>query len=83
MCKLRLKPNQLRCHGDSIICITPMETSKSQMYYVLQQLKEDIPKVVIKVFVLIDIQYGLTLAFWDFYAYNLNMFMILTLSNTF
>ncbi len=36
-------------HGDSVVCINPTETSKSSMYYVLQQLKEEIPKVVIKV----------------------------------
>merc|ERR1712150_306833 len=46
--KLRIKPKDLRAHGDSIICVTPTESNKSSMYYVLQQLKSDLPKVVIK-----------------------------------
>ncbi|XP_064623865.1 DNA-directed RNA polymerase III subunit RPC1-like [Lineus longissimus] len=46
--KLRIKPGQIRCHNDNIICVEPVETSKSSMYYVMQQLKETLPKVVIK-----------------------------------
>ena len=40
---------QIRLHGDTVVCIQPVETSKSSMYYVLQALKQDLPKVVIKV----------------------------------
>ena len=50
--KLRIKRNHIRAHGDSIICVTPVESNKSSMYYVLQQLKSDLPKVVIKVITL-------------------------------
>ncbi|XP_013420118.1 DNA-directed RNA polymerase III subunit RPC1 isoform X2 [Lingula anatina] len=46
--KLKVKPQQIQLHGDAILCITPQETNKSSMYYVLQQLKADIPKVIIK-----------------------------------
>ena len=48
--KLRLKPNQIRIHSDAALSIVPVETSKSSMYYILQQLKETVPKVVIKVY---------------------------------
>ena len=44
-----LVQQNVRIHGEAIVCVSPVETSKSSMYYVLQQLKEDLPKVVIKV----------------------------------
>ncbi|KAK2152800.1 hypothetical protein LSH36_317g01042 [Paralvinella palmiformis] len=46
--KLRLKSNQIRIHSSAALSIVPMETSKSSMYFILQQLKETVPKVVIK-----------------------------------
>jgi DNA-directed RNA polymerase III subunit RPC1 len=48
MSKLRIKPQNARIHGDAVICVEPTETSKSSLYYVLQMLKEELPKVVIK-----------------------------------
>ena len=38
-------------HGESILRVIPKETKKSSAYYVMQQLKEDLPKIVIKVLV--------------------------------
>ncbi|KAK2176857.1 hypothetical protein NP493_625g00001 [Ridgeia piscesae] len=46
--KLRVKAQHIRLHGDSVICVEAVESNKSAMYYVLQQLKEDLPKVIIK-----------------------------------
>lgn len=43
--KLRVKPGDVVVHGEAIVCVTPRENSKSSMYYVLQFLKEDLPKV--------------------------------------
>ena len=40
---------QINLHGQSVICVTPVETAKSGMYYVMQQLKADLPKVIVKV----------------------------------
>ena len=37
------------CHGNSIICIKPSESSKSSMFFTLQHLKQSISAVVIKV----------------------------------
>jgi len=48
MSKLKIKPNHIDCHGNSIICIKPNETSKSSMFYVLQHLKQYVPGVVVK-----------------------------------
>lgn len=45
MSKLRVKPGDVAVHGEAVVCITPRENSKSSMYYVLQFLKEDLPKV--------------------------------------
>lgn len=36
-------------HAENVICVEPAETTKSSMYYVLQQMKQDLPKVPIKV----------------------------------
>ncbi|XP_070543488.1 DNA-directed RNA polymerase III subunit RPC1-like [Ptychodera flava] len=46
--KLRIKPQDIDLHGDSLILVHPVESSKSSMYYVLQSLKESLPSVVIQ-----------------------------------
>lgn len=43
--KLRVKPGDVAVHGEAVVCVTPRANSKSSMYYVLQFLKEDLPKV--------------------------------------
>uniref|UniRef100_A0A8D0VY18 DNA-directed RNA polymerase subunit n=2 Tax=Sus scrofa TaxID=9823 RepID=A0A8D0VY18_PIG len=48
MSKLRVKPGDVAVHGEAVVCVTPRENSKSSMYYVLQFLKEDLPKVVVQ-----------------------------------
>lgn len=45
MSRLRVKPGDVAVHGEAVLCVTPRENSKSSMYYVLQFLKEDLPKV--------------------------------------
>lgn len=45
MSKLRVKPGDVAVHGEAVVCVAPRENSKSSMYYVLQFLKEDLPKV--------------------------------------
>ena len=47
--KMRIKPGRIQVLSDCIICVQPAETTKSSMYYVLQQMKQDLPKVPIKV----------------------------------
>lgn len=34
-------------HGEAVVCVSPRENNKSSMYYVLQSLKEELPKVII------------------------------------
>lgn len=46
--KLRVKPGDIAVHGEAVVCVTPRENSKSSMYYVLQSLKEELPKVKTK-----------------------------------
>lgn len=46
--KLRVKPGDVAVHGEAVVCVTPRENSKSSMYYVLQSLKEELPKVKTK-----------------------------------
>uniref|UniRef100_A0A4W3H8T6 DNA-directed RNA polymerase subunit n=1 Tax=Callorhinchus milii TaxID=7868 RepID=A0A4W3H8T6_CALMI len=46
--KLRVKPGDVAVHGEAVVCVTPRENSKSSMYYVLQYLKEDLPKIVVQ-----------------------------------
>ena len=46
--KLRVKPKDIETAGDDIITIHPVENTKSSFYYVLQQLKEKLPSVVVK-----------------------------------
>lgn len=46
MSKLRVKPGDIAVHGEAVVCVSPRENSKSSMYYVLQSLKEELPKVV-------------------------------------
>lgn len=48
MSKLRVKPGDIAVHGEAVVCVSPRENSKSSMYYVLQSLKEELPKVRIK-----------------------------------
>nr|XP_042140361.1 DNA-directed RNA polymerase III subunit RPC1-like isoform X1 [Peromyscus maniculatus bairdii]XP_042140363.1 DNA-directed RNA polymerase III subunit RPC1-like isoform X1 [Peromyscus maniculatus bairdii]XP_042140364.1 DNA-directed RNA polymerase III subunit RPC1-like isoform X1 [Peromyscus maniculatus bairdii] len=43
--KLQVKPGDVAVHGEAVVCVTPRENSKSSMYYVLQFLKKDLPKV--------------------------------------
>lgn len=45
MSKLRVKPGDIAVHGEAVVCVSPRENSKSSMYYVLQSLKEELPKV--------------------------------------
>ncbi|KAM6105196.1 LOW QUALITY PROTEIN: DNA-directed RNA polymerase III subunit RPC1 [Pterocles gutturalis] len=45
--KLRVKPGDVAVHGEAVVC-DPRENSKSSMYYVLQSLKEELPKVVVQ-----------------------------------
>ncbi|XP_075697917.1 DNA-directed RNA polymerase III subunit RPC1 isoform X1 [Rhinoderma darwinii] len=48
MSKLRVKPKDIAVHGEAVLCVTPRENNKSSMYYVLQTLKEELPKVVVQ-----------------------------------
>ena len=48
MSKLRVKPGDVAVHGEAEVWVTPRENSKSSMYYVLQFLKEDLPKVSLR-----------------------------------
>ncbi|XP_075466474.1 DNA-directed RNA polymerase III subunit RPC1 isoform X1 [Ascaphus truei] len=48
MSKLRVKPGDIAVHGEAVVCVTPRENSKSSMYYVLQTLKGELPKVVVQ-----------------------------------
>ncbi|KAG7254630.1 hypothetical protein CRUP_012384, partial [Coryphaenoides rupestris] len=48
MSKLRVKPGDIAVHGEAVVCVSPQENSKSSMYYVLQTLKEELPKVVVQ-----------------------------------
>lgn len=47
MSKLRVKPSDIAVHGEAVVCVSPRENNKSSMYYVLQSLKEELPKVKI------------------------------------
>ncbi|KAA0724836.1 DNA-directed RNA polymerase III subunit RPC1 [Triplophysa tibetana] len=46
--KLRVKPGDIAVHGEAVVCVSPRENSKSSMYYVLQTLKQLLPKVVVQ-----------------------------------
>ncbi|XP_072312069.1 DNA-directed RNA polymerase III subunit RPC1 isoform X2 [Eucyclogobius newberryi] len=48
MSKLKVKPADIAVHGEAVVCVSPKENSKSSMYYVLQTLKGDLPKVVVQ-----------------------------------
>ncbi|KAG5855741.1 DNA-directed RNA polymerase III subunit RPC1 [Anguilla anguilla] len=48
MSKLRVKPGDIAVHGEAVVCVSPRENSKSSMYYVLQSLKEELPKIVVQ-----------------------------------
>ncbi|XP_028287346.1 DNA-directed RNA polymerase III subunit RPC1 isoform X1 [Parambassis ranga] len=48
MSKLRVKPGDIAVHGEAVVCVSPRENNKSSMYYVLQSLKEDLPKIVVQ-----------------------------------
>lgn len=45
MSKLRVKPGDIAVHGEAVVCVSPRENNKSSMYYVLQSLKGELPKV--------------------------------------
>ena len=45
---LRVKPKDIETAGEDILTIHPVENTKSSFYYVLQQLKEKLPLVVVK-----------------------------------
>lgn len=46
--KLKLKPQQVTALSKSELCIYPSESSKSSLHYTMQQLKSDLPNVLIK-----------------------------------
>jgi len=46
--KLKLKPQQVTVLSKSELCIYPSESSKSSLHYTMQQLKTDLPDVLIK-----------------------------------
>lgn len=48
MSKLRVKPGDIAVHGEAVVCVSPRENNKSSMYYVLQSLKEELPKVRVR-----------------------------------
>uniref|UniRef100_G3NCF2 DNA-directed RNA polymerase subunit n=1 Tax=Gasterosteus aculeatus aculeatus TaxID=481459 RepID=G3NCF2_GASAC len=48
MSKLRVKPGDIAVHGEAVVCVSPRENNKSSMYYVLQSLKQELPKVVVQ-----------------------------------
>ncbi|XP_053306455.1 DNA-directed RNA polymerase III subunit RPC1 isoform X2 [Spea bombifrons] len=48
MSKLRVKSGDIAVHGEAVVCVTPRENNKSSMYYVLQSLKQELPKVVVQ-----------------------------------
>ncbi|XP_061665680.1 DNA-directed RNA polymerase III subunit RPC1 [Syngnathoides biaculeatus] len=48
MSKLRVKPGDIAVHGEAVVCVSPRESSKSSMYYVMQSLKAELPKVVVQ-----------------------------------
>lgn len=45
MSKLRVKPGDIAVHGEAVVCVSPRENNKSSMYYVMQSLKGELPKV--------------------------------------
>lgn len=47
--KLKVKPNQVVVLNKAMLCVHPIENNKSTMHYVMQQLKNDLPSVLIKV----------------------------------
>ncbi|XP_077482360.1 DNA-directed RNA polymerase III subunit RPC1 isoform X1 [Stigmatopora argus] len=48
MSKLRVKPGDIAVHGEAVVCVSPKENNKSSMYYVMQSLKGELPKVVVQ-----------------------------------
>ena len=47
--KLKVKENCIEVISSGIIIVRPPPSNKSSLYHVLQNLKEQLPKVVIKV----------------------------------
>ena len=43
----------MKVHGDAVLSVKPVETAKSCQYFIIKQLMEDLPKVVIKVFTIL------------------------------
>ncbi len=54
--KLKIKPNFVVVVSETIITVKPAPSAKSSMYHVMQHLKEELPKVVIKVRLLISFE---------------------------
>ncbi|KAL5018248.1 hypothetical protein ScPMuIL_003970 [Solemya velum] len=46
--KFKIKHQNVHIHSEAVLTVHPVETSKSSMYYVLQQLKKELPKIMIK-----------------------------------
>ncbi|KAK4005662.1 hypothetical protein OUZ56_010705 [Daphnia magna] len=47
-CKLKIKPSYIKVVSETIVIVKPAPTAKSSMYHVMQNLKEQRPKIVIK-----------------------------------
>lgn len=47
--KLKVKENCIEVISSGMIVVRPPASNKSSVYYVMQHLKEELPKVVIKV----------------------------------
>ncbi|XP_071130930.1 DNA-directed RNA polymerase III subunit RPC1-like [Mytilus edulis] len=46
--KLKVKAQHVKIQSEAVITVHPQESSKSSMYYILQFLKKELPKVMIK-----------------------------------
>ena len=52
---MKVKPNYVKVISETIVIVKPAPSSKSSMYHVMQHLKEQLPKVVIKVCIFISV----------------------------
>lgn len=48
-CKLKIKPAFIQVISETIVIVKPAPSAKSSMYHVMQFLKEQLPRIVIKV----------------------------------
>nr|XP_032834584.1 DNA-directed RNA polymerase III subunit RPC1 isoform X1 [Petromyzon marinus] len=46
--RLRVRPCDVTVHGEAIVCVTPRESARSSTYYVMQSLKQQLPRVVVQ-----------------------------------